>query len=285
LALQLGVCSSCGFRIDCPPTYDLPSLNATFSPAELQLHAEQLAAARVAAVAGCRNASVNQHAASGSWCLYGSKQRGRFRLPNWHHSPDGRVVSVLAKLLKEWPQSHGEVGDKKATPRYFSLNDLGAGVGQYGQALRELDPAYLYRGYDGAGNVEAWSNGFVTWVDMSMPLSLPLADWVMSLDVGEHIPPAHEGMYLRNLHAHNCRGIIISWSPLGKPGNGHINNHRTAYIVERMRGLGYWHDTNLSRALRNSQPGPGMQVHWWVTKGINAFRRYTPLVREGCTTS
>ena len=37
------------------------------------------------------------------------------------------------------------------------------------------------------------------------------SDWVLSLEVGEHVPSRYEDMYLRNLHAHNCKGIILSW--------------------------------------------------------------------------
>jgi hypothetical protein len=40
--------------------------------------------------------------------------------------------------------------------------------------------------------------------------------------VAEHVPAANEMMLLRNLHAHNCRGVLLSWATLGQPGTGHV---------------------------------------------------------------
>ena len=47
------------------------------------------------------------------------------------------------------------------------------------------------------------------------------ADWLMSLEVAEHIPNEHEGAVIRNLHAHNKRGLILSWGALSQPGVAH----------------------------------------------------------------
>ena len=65
-----------------------------------------------------------------------------------------------------------------------------------------------------------------------MPLSFR-ADWVLSLEVGEHVPPAHEMMYLRNLHAHACQGLVLSWAYLGKYGVGHVNTPRTVIFARK----------------------------------------------------
>ena len=88
--------------------------------------------------------------------------------------------------------------------RTYSINDFGAGVGQYGHYLRR--EGLPWHGYDGAGDVEEYTDGFVKFVDLSLPtLALPRADWVVSLEVAEHIPRTHEWAVLRNLHAHACR--------------------------------------------------------------------------------
>ena len=103
-----------------------------------------------------------------------------------HHQPaDGRVAAILAKLL----HPSGE--------EFLSLNDFGAGVGQYGHALRSKDAGHRWHGFDGAGNVgEVTSNMVcaqnergcgeelimsllpqVSWFDLTFPnLSLPVAD-------------------------------------------------------------------------------------------------------------
>ena len=45
---------------------------------------------------------------------------------------------------------------------------------------------------------------------------------MLSLEVGEHVPSQHEAVLIRNLHALNCRGIILSWASLWQSGHGHV---------------------------------------------------------------
>jgi len=129
------------------------------------------------------------------------------------------IVEQLVGLLRRPTTAQPHV--------YDSLNDFGAGVGQYGHALRAVDMHIRWRGWDGAGNVAQWSRGFVQWFDLTLPtLSLPRADWVMCMEVAEHIPSEHEAAVVRNLHAHNCRGIILSWASLGQNGHNHVKQSR-----------------------------------------------------------
>lgn len=56
-----------------------------------------------------------------------------------------------------------------------------------------------------------YTQGFVEYFDLSMPLELPKADWVLSLEVGEHVPSNYEqAMLIRNLHHHNRKGVSLS---------------------------------------------------------------------------
>ena len=110
--------------------------------------------------------------------------------------------------------------------------------------------------------------GFVSWFDLTLPLSLRRADWVVSLEVGEHVPNAHEGMVVRNLHAHNCFGVLLSWAALGQVGHQHVNNHRQAYVVETLEGLGYFYDEPRSQAMRANMTLP------WLRKNLMLFRRW-----------
>jgi hypothetical protein len=80
--------------------------------------------------------------------------------------------------------------------------------------------------YNGAANVEAHTSKLVRYVDFTLPLNLPRTNWVISFEVGEHVPSMYEGMFVRNLHAHNCRGIVVSWATFRqKGGTSHINLH------------------------------------------------------------
>ena len=197
---------------------------------------------------------------TGGWCIDLSprahdaysqvrshRPNGSYFLPRPHLAADAKVVAFLSRLLRRCDD------DACAEPRFLSLNDFGAGVGMYGHALLAVDPRHRWFGYDGAGNIETASNGFVRYFDITIPLALPRTDWVMSLEVGEHVPPAHEMMMIRNLHAHNCRGIVLSWAYPMKTGVGHVNNHSPEYLAGIFARLGYRVNEGATRELRNNR--------------------------------
>lgn len=135
--------------------------------------------------------------------------------------------------------------------RYRSVADFGAGLGQYGKALRQLDPRHRYTGYDGAGNSALMTDGFVRFADLGLPLALPRAHWVLSLEAGEHVPREREGMLLRNIHAHNCVGVIVTWATINQWGDGHVNTHDPPYLISIFEELGYVRDVALSERMAN----------------------------------
>ena len=130
--------------------------------------------------------------------------------PRHHLSADPGILRYLVSMVDENPE--------------VTINDFGAGVGQYGHELMAARPKAKYLGYDGAGNVEHWTHQpaparvnlqtmrktppwgsrerylcyrFLQWFDLTKPQALPKADWVMSLEVGEHVPHASEPMVFR----------------------------------------------------------------------------------------
>ena len=231
---------------DCAVFYSLETVNCSARfPSVNEPVRDELAHAH--AKQSCANTTRTQ--SSGGWCLVRLSEAVRpvhccanlmpvdesqgversYYLPAHHYPPDARMIQLLRRLL--------------SSPRRSSLIDFGAGVGQYCTALLGFDRQQRCASYDGAGNVEEVSNGFVKWVDMTTPLSLPRADWVMSLEVGEHIPYASEPMFIRNLHAHNCRGIILSWGhkTRGKVGHDDVNYHTKAHLISIFQRLGYQH--------------------------------------------
>ena len=107
------------------------------------------------------------------------------------------------------------------------------------------------------------------YADLSQPLEVrPRADWVISLEVAEHLPNQREAFYIRNLHAHNCVGLLISWGVLGQGGLAHINNHPPEYLTEIFEGLGYRTDEHLASQLLNASDQHYTRLH--------AFRRLQP---------
>lgn len=158
--------------------------------------------------------------------------------------------------------------------RITSFSDFGAGLGQYGMDLeRKYPTSLLYRGFDGAGDVEVYTQGFLRFFDLTIPLNLPVSDWVMSLEVGEHVPSHLEGMMIRNLHAHNCRGIVLSWGVPGQNGLNHINLHDNEYLIDIFTQLGYVHDAKESNRFRDMS----LTDSPWFAKSFMVLRRQNPV--------
>ena len=208
-------------------------------------------------------------------------------LPRNHYWPDMRMVVLLRDLL--WPSGDGGVR--------YSLADIGAGVGQMCTALQAEDRDLSCASYDGAGNVEDITSSYVRWIDLTVPLALPRADWVVSFEVGEHVPNQFEPMLIRNLHATNCRGIVLSWGTYtpGKSGQGDANYHTHAYLIDTLSKLGYRHLEDVAPSYLKTK---GQTVrfpisdkvysispaHFWFDNNlVGVFERVNPLKAKGCT--
>lgn len=224
---------------------------------------------------------------SGGWCLTprtggeyigsiitGEHTNDAFVIPNNHLVASSRLVSAILTLIDN--------------EKVASVNDFGAGVGQYKEAILHQDngqnilpdrkrPKVEWKSYDGAGNVYEYTKGFVNYFDLTLPLELPKADWVVALEVGEHVPNEYEGMLIRNLHHHNCKGIILSWALVGQGGHSHINEHSNDYVISIFKELGYVEDLDLKAYLRNPDANYG-----WFVRSTMAFRR--SVASAGCST-
>lgn len=178
----------CGLLIDCQRQYTLESINssaALWNPNNAS-HAMQLKKRHQDALQVC---SGRGRLKSGAWCLgHSSEVHGvqrielshqmTYTMPARHVQADAVIVDVLRKLLVK---PNGDL---------LSMNDFGAGVGQYGRALLSLEPQLRWQGFDGSGDCEAYTAGFVRFVDLTLEtLSLERAHWVLSLEVGEVKPP------------------------------------------------------------------------------------------------
>ena len=188
---------------------------------------------------------------SGAWCLKSRRppqmirlNHGSYELPSHHVRADAGIVKFLITLMTAQQ----------------TLLDLGCGVGQYGRELIDYNKTWekRYMGFDGAVNVEDFTGGFVTNANLGIEQNLPVADWVVSLEVGEHIQHSMEDHYIQNLHMSNRKGIILSWGVLHQHGLAHINNHSPQYIMERFRRLGYKYDNTTTLKLRSSA-----SYHWF----------------------
>ena len=273
--LQEAATASCGVDRDCARSYSLARINvstARWDPFDATAR-RHLMERRQSARAACSLQDSNggrltrngpRVTNEGGWCLSSRNttdvqlpHNQSYLLPLHHVRADPGIVEGLLQLQSD-------------NGRRVSFNDFGAGVGQYGHALLSRYPTVRWRGYDGAGNIDSFTSGFVEWFDLSLPLALPRSDWLISLEVGEHVPHTLEEMVVRNLHAHNCRGVILSWASLGQGGHFHVNNHGEEYLTSIFVGLGYYRNETLTSMMRTKAHRS------WFKNNLMVFERHRP---------
>lgn len=126
-----------------------------------------------------------------------------------------------------------------------NIADFGSGNGFFVNYFRDND--FNVDGYEGNPN-----NPNIV-LDLADPISLDKEyDWVISLEVGEHIPKKYEDTFIKNLHNNNKKGLIITWALTDMSGFGHVNCRDVKYITNKFVNLGYKVDEEVTENLRNS---------------------------------
>lgn len=144
--------------------------------------------------------------------------------------------------------------------------DLGCGMGEYVAMLNANGVSV--DGFDGNPNTPALTNNICNVLDLSSPIVLPTQyDWVISLEVGEHLPNEFEDIFIQNLHVHNKNGIILSWAVKGQGGDGHYNEQNNDYIKAKVMALGYTNDIEAENSMRAAAE------LWWFRNTIMVFRK------------
>ena len=147
-----------------------------------------------------------------------------------------------------------------------TLVDLGCGDGKYTKFF--IENGIKTQGYDGNPYTPLITEGLCKVLDLSEPhMFNPRYDWVLSLEVGEHIPKKFESIYIDNL-VNNCEfGLILSWAVVGQAGTGHVNCQNNDYVVERFRERGLKHVKGLGAQFRADA-----QISWFKNT-IMVFRK------------
>jgi SAM-dependent methyltransferase len=173
---------------------------------------------------------------------------------------------------------HGvDLGLAKELARFFSKNnadlvfDLGCGNGFYTHYLNNYG-GMLCEGYDGNPFTKELAGDNCYVADLSVPQEFGKANWVMSLEVAEHIPEEFEDVFIDNLHRHNTEGIVISWSIPTFGGDGHVNPKENSYVIDKFTKLGYKYDEDSTITLRYSCAGYPNPC-WWFGFTIFVFRK------------
>ncbi|XP_027209565.2 uncharacterized protein [Penaeus vannamei] len=169
---------------------------------------------------------------------------------------------------------------------YSSVGDFGAGLGHYGRCflrhhenliqhenrVEQLRMSTTYKsemrkagllkapqvikswnGWDGAANIGVLSKGMIESLDLADPVDLQRRfDWVMSIEVGEHIPAKAEGVFMDNLARHACKGVVLSWAVPGQDGHNHVNTRSNEYVKSKMADRGLVADVETEKRIRKA---------------------------------
>ena len=180
--------------------------------------------------------------ANGGWCEQASLTKHAFD-------------STLAEWL-----SHFFLNKKVAS--------FGDGPGDFKKYIDDTKRLKEYVAYDGAPYAPFTTGGRVKFLDLSAPqYGLPLYDWIVSIEVGEHIPSQFESIYIDNIVRHAKEGIVISWAVPGQVGYSHVNNRPFSYVKDILSKHGFKHNVKASKDVQDSATGPNHK------RNVNVFER------------
>ena len=129
--------------------------------------------------------------------------------------------------------------------------DLGCGLGSYVRHF--LRCGLSATGYDGNPATPQLSKGTCSVLDLSVVAdAVAPSDWVLSLEVGEHLPKEHEDAFMENLQRLGRRGMVLSWALEGQGGTGHVNERNNDYIKSKICTKGYVNDVEAEQVLRSA---------------------------------
>lgn len=148
-----------------------------------------------------------------------------------------------------------------------SILDLGCGMGDYVKHF--LGNGIYAEGFDGNPDTPELSDFVCSVMDLTIPKKINIDyDWVLSLEVGEHIPSEYEHSYIENLDINNKKGVILSWAIPNQLGYGHVNCKTNKYIKELFHDLGYLNNKEIEIRFREVSRLP------WFKNTIMVFERF-----------
>lgn len=264
----------CGFWTECPRNYEV-SGNLFSEPRRLP---SDWAAKFQEAHNAARFQCAHKHKTSSGGYCYNLNTSNMLVVPKGEQADvDYAIPAGYEKAGTPFVDWISQLLDCKGPTCRHSISDFGAGVGQVGHALKARHANIKYQGYDAAGNVEEFTNNFIRFFDLSIPFKKIRTNWVMSIEVGEHVSHEQEAMVISNLHAHNCQGIFLAWARLAQGGDGHINNHSEEYLIKLFEELGYILDRSLTHAIRTLS---SFGTRSFLAHNALVFNRSSPM--SGC---
>jgi len=121
-----------------------------------------------------------------------------------------------------------------------TLGEFGAFGGKYSEWLNETGVVEAFA-FDGIPNVTEITDGRVRELQLAERFDLGRTfDWVLCLEVGEHLQPGTEDLLMDNIRRHARIGAIISWATPDYPSPYHPNTltlEESTLLIKRHRLL------------------------------------------------
>ncbi|CAE7837578.1 unnamed protein product [Symbiodinium sp. CCMP2592] len=136
--------------------------------------------------------------------------------------------------------------------RRLAIGDFGAGGGHYSKWLNETGLVEAFA-FDGTHQAAELTDGLVQEVNLVQDLTLwRTFDWVLCLEVGEHVPKQYSSTLLSNLKRHARKGLVMSWSDDWE-GIGHVNClSRPEFIAFVQKSTGFLLDEAATEVVRGA---------------------------------
>ena len=148
-----------------------------------------------------------------------------------HHVHSQSVSNSIVELLKDYKNDY--------------TIDFGCGMGSY------LNDLHL-NGYTKLVGVEMMppKNDYpfeIKSFNLSEKFDLEIKGNVISLEVGEHLPPQYMEIFLDTITSHCSNYLILSWALRGQGGYGHFNELNNDEVIPEIikRGFEYLEDKSL----------------------------------------
>jgi SAM-dependent methyltransferase len=183
---------------------------------------------------------------TGFWTITGSK----FEHEHAYDPPLSNAIVALAKSL--------------GTTKTY---DFGCGPGKYTAAFREA--GIEATGLDGNPLTSSIPNCQVQ--DLTADFDLEPVNFLLSLEVCEHVPKEFETKLVSNINKHLSPGgtLVLSWAVVGQGGFGHVNCQNNDYVIRLFEGMGYTYDQENSANLRKVSSLP------WFPNTVLVFKKNT----------
>mmetsp|Transcript_5114 Transcript_5114/g.16360 ORF Transcript_5114/g.16360 Transcript_5114/m.16360 type:complete len:244 (+) Transcript_5114:2887-3618(+) len=181
---------------------------------------------------------------------------GAWKLPSgYEYYFDEPLARAMVQYFKKEKKSWGRP----------EIVEFGSGTGKYIDYFRSNK--IIARGYDGVSDILVRSNGVINHVDLTEQINVGSAEFVVCLEVAEHIPKKFEEIFLRNILTHCEQSIILSWAPPSQSGVGHVNTKERDDVIELLSIKGY----HVNEAATNLLGGAATLP--WFKENLMVFKK------------